>query len=419
MLRFPSPKTSKATCQQLENRWRKTPHVNTKGQMEVLLVSLTLLCLGIQAYHYIGYPALLFLVARFRPRPVTQRPYVPTVSLVIAAYNEASVIGDKLANSLAIDYPELEIIVVSDGSSDETPLVVEQFARDSVIGLFQPERRGKSHAINRAAAEAKGEILIFSDANAFYLPDAIRKLTRNFADPTVSLVTGKRTIRRKGCAGQLSAGVESEGFYWRYESFLKSLESRIASTAGVVGEMLAIRRAVFAPITAGIINDDSWLALHTLRQGQRAIYEPEAGCWELPSPNMAVDSERRDRMTAGRYQLMLNLGNWPWRSPMAVFMLFSHKFLRLLLPFFMTGALVGNIALITYPPLHLFFQLTLAAQVIFYGLALLGYVGQAVGRTWKIPNIAYFIANGNFRSLRGLMRHLTGRQSVVWVKPSR
>ncbi len=385
-----------------------------------LLIRSIWICLGLMVYHYLGYPALLALLARLLPRPVRQRPVTPKVSLIIAAYNEEKVIKEKIANSLALDYPDLEIIVVSDGSSDATAGIVRGYAAAGVVGLHRPQRRGKSAAVNRGAERATGDILVFSDANAFYFPDVIRKLIRNFADPDVGCVSGSKTVRPPADSQRPESTVgRSEGIYWRYESFIKKKETMVASVTGVVGEMLALRQELFRPIPDKIINDDAFLCWHILRRGFRVVYEPEARCWETASSSGREDMVRRQRITAGRYQLLFRVGWWPWNNPGALFLLISHKFLRLLLPFLMIIALAANLLLLSFPAMPAMLLFLLAGQLAFYGLALLGLLLDRRGIRWRLPGLAYYILIGNLASLAGLFLFLSGRQSVLWQKAGR
>lgn len=387
--------------------------------MSTFLAVVVWLCLGIQAFHYLGYPALIAALARLRPRPVGKAPIAPQVSLIISAYNEEKVIGEKLNNSLALDWPGLEIIVNSEGSSDDTAAITSAYGDQGIIGLFGDERRGKAAALARAAERARGEILVFSDANAFYDRQAIRALIANFADPAVGCVSGRKSVRPSSVDGQESAA-QSESLYWRYENKLKAFESEIASSAGTVGEMLALRRRLFQPIPAGIVNDDAYLALNTLNQGYRVIFEPDAHCWEQASASLAEDSERRRRITAGRYQLFSQTNLWPWSAPLTLFILLAHKGLRLLLPCFMIGALVAN-AILMLPPFEagLPLKLAFAAQMLFYGSALLGLIVDRHGKSWRLPRLTLYLIASNLSSLAGFWRWLNGSQSVLWEKIAR
>jgi cellulose synthase/poly-beta-1,6-N-acetylglucosamine synthase-like glycosyltransferase len=382
----------------------------------ILSISLTLLCVGFIGFHFFGYPLLLWSLARSRPRPVKQAPIEPAVSLIILAYNEETVIADKIKNSLDLKYPRerLEIIVVTDGSEDATPGIVEKFRPEGVTLLHSPERKGKGAAINRGVQAASGDILVFSDANAIYSADTIEKLARNFNDPEVGAVSGRKTVVQTQ-----AAITQSEGFYWRYESAIKRMESLISSTVGVVGEMMSIRRELFRPIPPSVINDDFCLMHTVLRQGYRVIYEPDAVCWEVSAQNMKDENVRRRRINAGRFQVLFRPDLWPWNQPLVLFQLISHKFLRLLLPQFMLGAWLGNLAVLAMPSPPGAMVWLFIAQCLFYGCALLGWLGERKGRRWKIPAIVYYITSGALTSLDGLTRYLTGKQTVLWEKARR
>lgn len=377
------------------------------------LVALTAICLTILAYHYMGYPLFLALLSKVRKRPVTQGDITPPVSLVVLAYNEDAVISDKIRNCLLLDYPQdrLEIIVVTDGSEDSTPEIVRSYKGERVFLLHDPDRRGKSAAINRGVEEASGDILVFSDANAFYSVDALRKLIRNFNDLKVGAVSGRKTI-----LGTQVAITRSEGLYWWYESIVKYMESNLSSTVGVVGEMMAIRRSLFTPIPTNVINDDAFMMQKVLRQDYRVIYEPEAVCWEVSAQSMEAEILRRQRINAGRFQLLLRVRLWPWNQPFVLFQLISHKFLRLFLPLFMIGALLGNGAAVVFLATPNLMRWLFVAQSAFYGLALLGWTGERLGRQWRVPMLAYYITGNSLTSVQGFLQYICGKQTVMWEK---
>lgn len=381
---------------------------------------LTWLCLLVCGYVYVGYAALICALARFRRTAVPTLNGPPFVSVLIAAYNEQEVIGDKIANTLALDYPRerMEILVVTDGSHDDTVQIVEGWAAGSANGRLRPfhapERRGKSAAINRTMAHASGEIVVFSDANAFYAPDALGNLVRHFADPRVGCVGGRKTVRANG-----SATASSEGAYWRYESWIKAAESRLGTTTTAVGEMMAVRRGLLAPIPPDIINDDAYLALGVLRAGYRVIYEPAALCWETSSASTRDEITRRRRINAGRYQFLLNPALWPWRNPLAMFEFVSHKLLRALLPLFMAVALAANVLSVALGSRQGLMLYVLAAQLAFYGLAAVGLVFESRGRASRLPALAGYVVSSNFAALCGLIGYVRGTQTVLWKKAAR
>jgi biofilm PGA synthesis N-glycosyltransferase PgaC len=375
------------------------------------------LCLGAQAYHYLGYPIVLLALARLRPRSVARdESRHHRVSLITVAYNEGGRLVEKLENSLGLDYPGLEIIAVSDGSNDDTAAVIARFAARGIVPVVLDRRGGKPSAINLAAAQARGEILVISDANALLAPDAIRKIVRNFADASVGCVCGALGVVAESADAPVGA---SEGVYRRYEAWIRDRESLVASTTGVTGALFAIRRSLFAPIPANTINDDLYLALKVLCQGFRSVMEPAALCWRRASRSFADEATRRRRIAAGRLQQLLARGVWPWRAPLVAFMLFSHKFLRLLLPFFMVGALAANLMLVLLPPVAAVMQFTFAVQIAAYGLALIGLVAERHAPRWRVPALAYYVVAGNLSVLHGLGRHVRGRQSVLWERVER
>jgi len=380
-----------------------------------LLAFLTLVCVFLCVYVYVGYPVVLWGLSKLYKNPVQTGDSLPTLSLIIAAYNESAVIGQKIENSLALDYPadKLEIMVVADGSSDDTAEQARYYADRGVVVLHEPERRGKSAALNRGVGLAKGELLVFSDANAYYDVGALKALARNFHDARVGCVSGRKTVVK----GESAVG-DSEGLYWKYESFIKKRESALHSATGVVGEMTALRRALFTPIPSHIINDDAYLAFQALARGYRVLYEPAAFSWERPSVSARDEVIRRQRINAGRYQLLFE-GSWLKAPPLVLFMLVSHKFFRLALPFFMLGAWLGNLALLLTPDAPAWAWALMTGQAAFYGLAALGALLDVLGLKAKLPKLATFVVTSNWAALQGLLRYLRGKQSVLWEKATR
>ena len=377
-------------------------------------------------YAYAGYPALLAALARLKPAKVKQPDYEPEVTLLIAAYNEASVIASKIENSLALDYPreKLQILIAADGSDDATPEVVRSFAEQGIELSYSPERRGKMAAINRAVPQARGAVIVFSDANNMYEADVIRRLAAPFIDEKVGMVTGAKHIVKdeRGLS-------ESEGLYWRYESFIKKQESRLGSAIGAPGEISAIRRELFRPPPEAIINDDFYMAADVLRRGYRVLYDSQARSFEPVSASAEAEMKRRARIVAGRYQVMLLAGRMlPWRRPLVVWQMVSHKFLRPLVPFFMIGALLANIAAVLWPtglkPAILTLAppvgwIMLALQALFYLTAWVGRFVPSKGIAGKLFYLPVFLVNSNLAALVGLVKFFSGKQTVLWERVER
>jgi cellulose synthase/poly-beta-1,6-N-acetylglucosamine synthase-like glycosyltransferase len=379
-------------------------------------------------YTYLGYPVLIFLLARFINKSGTDQTSQPPVTLLIAAYNEESVIEGKISNSLAIDYPKdlFQVIIVADGSTDKTCEIVKRYTEIGVNLLYQPERCGKMAAINRALPQARGEIVVFSDANNYYPVDAIRTLVRPFADPTVGAATGAKVID----PGDGSLGA-SEGLYWKYESFVKKQESRLGSCTSAAGEVLAIRKDLYSPPPDNVINDDFYIAMQIVRQGYRLVYVPEAKSIERVSPSAEDEVARRTRINAGRFQAIAMAKQiLPFKQPLLVWQILSHKFLRPLVPFGMIGALLFNLLAVIFPPAGKgFFLLSkpyslifLGLQAMFYALAWLGRNSGERGSQNKFVRLLYlptFLTNSNFAALMGFFRFLRGGQSHLWERIAR
>lgn len=378
--------------------------------MSLLLQGLLWLAALAVTWTYLGYPLFIRWLAHRRPRLPQQAPLQPTLSFIVPALNEEAVIAAKLENLLGLDYPPTlrEIIVVADGSTDRTVEIVQKYAERGVRLLFQPERRGKIAAMNRAVPEARGEILIFSDANTFMEPGSIQALVRNFADPQVACVSGEKRIRP---ATQIQA--EGESAYWRYESMLKWAESQVSTAIGALGEFFAIRRTLYRLLEEDSIIEDFVLSMRLVMEGWRVIYEPAAITWEEASPTLRGEWTRRVRMAAGGFQAMWRLrGLFAPRYGLIAFQYFSHKVLRWLAPLFMLLALGATAAFARQP----FYRLCLWGQLGFYALAGLGGLLEAVGVRSKWLRILFYFCFTNATALGGLARYLSRKQTVLWTK---
>jgi len=334
---------------------------------------------------------------------------LPSVSLIIAAYNEERVIEEKIRNSLALDYvPEkLEIIVVSDGSNDDTPDIVRRYSSEGVVSLHRPERRGKTAALNRAVSFARGEVLVFSDANTFYNREALRKLSRHFVDPRIGGVCGRKDIFTDETR-QSSLG---DSLYWKYESFLKGLESSVGSITGADGEIFAMRRSLYKEIDETVINDDAEVTFQIVKAGQRILYDSEAISKEFASVTLKDDFYVKVRMVAGGFQTIVR--HWPFLlfsfRPFA-FQFISHKVFRWLVPEFLGIAFICSALLAR----QAFYGILFAAQLVFYAAAAIGYRRLQRGRSAGAAYFPLYFSVMNFAALVGFYRFLTGKQSTLW-----
>lgn len=337
---------------------------------------------GLVAYAFMGYPLLLWLAQLLFRRPVRKQPIEPSVSLLVAAFNEAAVIGDKIRNAFALDYPpqQLEIVVASDGSTDATAQIVRSLIpsgqQDRVRLLDYPENRGKLAVLNDAIPQLRGEIVVFSDASSMMAPDALRHLISNFADPTVGAASGVYEVKRKEAA---NLGPQ-EDLYWKYETFLKVQEAKLGALTGAHGSLYAMRRSLYPFPPAGTINDDFVIPTSVLRHNLRIAYEPKAVAHE--EAEQMEGFGRRVRITAGNVAQLREVRGliWPPR-PMALFCFLSHKAARLAVPLAMVAAFFSN-ALLWGLPLY---NWLLLGQIGFYGLALAGAFIRLKPRILRLP----------------------------------
>src|SRR5581483_970014 len=323
--------------------------------------------IAVVVYVYVGYPALIYLLARVRPRPVRKAPHLPTVSFIVAAYNEERVIAKKLANTLALDYPpdRLEIIVVSDGSTDRTEEIVRTEFADRVRLLPMGGRHGKTIAQNRAVEAATGEIIVFSDATTVYRPDSVRAMVANYADPEVGCVTGT-TIYGTESDATVDKG---RAAYWNYERFLRTNESRFRSVLGASGCVYSVRRRLYTPLAPDVISDVAQ-AIKTVEQGYRAIVEDDALVYE-PAESGTIHDElqRRARVITRGLRLKFRLRGFFLAHPWFLVQVLSHRVLRWGVPLFLIVAFAANLTLLDHP----LYRLLFAAQLGLYGLAALAY----------------------------------------------
>lgn len=366
-------------------------------------------------YCYFGYPLALVVVSRFFTKPVRKKEIFPSVSVVVSIWNERDVIAPKIRNLLSLDYPQdkIEILIGSDGSTDGTDDVVLSFKDPRIRFIARPRRLGKMATINELVALAKHEVIIFNDARQELSKDAIRNLVRNLADPAVGCVSGELIFRKK--AGATSQGIN---LYWEYEKFMRDHEARIHSMLGATGAIYAIRKELFSPVPVNVVLDDMYIPFKIIERGFRAVFESEAKAFDDIAENPQEEYRRKTRTLFGNFQIfrkffyMFN----PLRSPIAI-QFFSHKFLRVAVPFLMVAMIFLNILLLD----DLIFKWIFLAQVIFYMMALTGaYVrGRRKGilsYIGKMCYIPYVFCLLNFSVFVGFKRFIQSDQEITWEK---
>jgi cellulose synthase/poly-beta-1,6-N-acetylglucosamine synthase-like glycosyltransferase len=363
------------------------------------------------AYTYVGYPLLVAALSRLRPREVRKRDgWTPSVSVVITAYNEERDLAAKLENTLALDYPpdRLEIIVASDCSNDRTDDIARAYGARGVRLHRQQERLGKTAAQNAAVEQARGEIILFSDATTLYEPDVLRVMMPSFADESVGCVAG-RLIYVDPAASSVGKGARS---YWGYESFLKRHESRVCSLIGASGCLYAVRRAAYVPLYNEACSDFI-IATKMVEQNLRAVYEPDAVCTE--ETNRRADKELKMRVRVitqtftdlWRHRALLN----PLRGGFYSVQLLSHKVMRYLAPVFLLLVLVASLALWRT---SVFYALAALAQVCFYAAALLSWLLERVGLRFRPLALPQYFVLANLASLLAFYKFLRGERYARW-----
>jgi poly-beta-1,6-N-acetyl-D-glucosamine synthase len=370
--------------------------------------------LGAIFYTYVGYPMLLtacgIVVRRRASRP--DDAFTPSISLVMAAYNEASCIRQKIENCLALNYPreKLGILVGSDGSEDGTNEIVAEYGERGVELLTFHPRRGKMATVNRTVLKATGEICVFSDVSELFEPDAVRKLVRHFADPEIGAVTGNHEYNRNSTA--LGSGTS---FYWRYQRFLQKIESQLHTVCACDGTIYACRRELFPYPPDNTINDDVAVPLGIISRGRRVIYEPEAIIRGDPLPETRRFFRQKIRSQAGKYQnfVQFRLMFRPW--PLRRWWIFvSHGVLPVLVPWFLLLCLAANGVL--WFSGHRLYQALLIVQACFYLTAVAGLVAEKLRLHVGLLAIPFYFVTANMGSLFGCFAYLTGRQGAAWRK---
>lgn len=374
-------------------------------------------------YTYIGYPLLIyFLAICFEGycwifRKTSERKNTrddkngwPLVSVLIPAFNEENVIRKKVENTLELDYPKdrLQILIVSDGSTDQTNDMLASYGANEIEFVTMPERMGKTAVLNQVVPKLKGKIVVLSDASGLIQKEALKRLIAHFDDPRVGGVCGSYRFDTDDSSLR---GI-TEKFYWRYETFLKECESRVHSSIGAHGAFYGFRRALFKPLSKKAINDDFILPMQIIRKGYRVLYEPQATVEEHATTSLVGEFHRRTRINVGNFQQIYMLrGLLKPKKGIVAFEFFSHKvirafspFLILLLPFACLGASSA------------FSDFLLKMQVIFYLAGLLGFLQEYLGLRIKSLYLPFYFLAGNVSAVIGFFKFIFRKQKLLWEK---
>jgi cellulose synthase/poly-beta-1,6-N-acetylglucosamine synthase-like glycosyltransferase len=369
-------------------------------------------CAVLLAYIYAGYPLMVWMLARLRPRPVRKGEFPGTVSVILVAHNEAARLANKLSNLLAASAAGqiIEVFVGSDGSTDSTPVIASAHPDLRVHAVAFDQRRGKPGVLNDLVAKASGEILLFLDARQDLAHDALERMLANFADPDVGVVSGELVFLRDADTGTAGEGI---GFYWTYEKLIRSAEAKYRSVPGATGAIYAMRRELFRPIPGQTILDDVVIPMQAVEQGFRCVLERGAEAYDRPSVSTSKESIRKRRTIAGCAQLIVAHPRWllPWRNPIW-WEYCSHKLLRLVSPLLLLGAGLANLWLMRNP----FYSVLLALQFAMYASALAGWMSQQLGRKSPVFGPSLMFVSLNATTLAALWDALCGRFQATWRK---
>jgi len=390
----------------------------------LLLEGLFWACLLLVAHTYVLYPAFLVVACavvqirrdwqylgtrRDRRSAVPAPDTLPGVSLVVCAHNEQAQLPDKLANIRAFDYPRdrLEVIFVSDGSTDRTNGILLAAADAGIRAVLLPQRGGKSNALNHGVDQAKHDILVFSDAATLFEAPAMRMLVRHFAEPSIGVVCGALHFRASAESRQ------TEGVYWTYEGMLRVMEARLGATLTASGAIYALRRECYMPLPPDTLVEDLLIPMNARRSGYRVLYDPEATGTDVAASTVAGEFTRRVRIATGSFQALPQLAAIRL-GPMTTFAFFSHKILRWILPLPLIGLLVTSATLWGRP----FYRAMLIAQVLFYGWAALGFLFRERLQGVRYALLGYYLVAIHLAYLVGFVRYASGRTETGWQRVS-
>jgi biofilm PGA synthesis N-glycosyltransferase PgaC len=374
-------------------------------------------------YTFVGYGFVLYILVKIKG--LFKKPFVfkseailPTVTVLIAAYNEEDIIEEKIENTLSLNYPKdkVQIIFITDGSSDSTAEKVSGF--NEVTLLHQDVRGGKMAAIKRAIPFIDGEITVFTDANTFLNTDALLELVKHYQNPKVGAVAGEKRILVEEVADASSAG---EGFYWKYESKLKKWDYELYSNVGAAGELFSIRTALYQPVESDTIIDDHMIAMRIAENGYIIAYEPGAYAMETASADVKEELKRKIRIAAGGIQSILRLKKAanPFHNPVFTFQYISHRVLRwTITPFLLFLVFILN-AIIAAETQSAFYQIFFVLQIIFYLLSITGFYFESRNIRIKALFIPYYFCVMNYAVLAGIIRYYKKNQSAAWEKSKR
>ncbi|MCI0920531.1 glycosyltransferase family 2 protein [Sphingobacterium rhinopitheci] len=381
-------------------------------------------CFLLVFYTYVGYALVIYILSKYWPYKNqlinSSSGNLPVLTLCIAAYNEEDIIPIKMDNCLSLNYPsdKLRILWVIDGSNDNSHTILKEYSNIDI--LFKPERLGKTAALNRAMVHIDTEYVVFTDANCLLSQDALLLIANQFEAKSVGCVSGEKRV---AFYDEDTTSSKGEGFYWKYESYLKKLDNQYYTTVGAAGELFAIRTALFEPVEENILLDDFVISMRIARSGYRIAYTPEAYAVERGSLNIEEEKKRKVRIAAGGWQSVILFSNLLniFKFGKLSFQYISHRVLRwTITPFALFLLLPINIVLVVENhDVSIFYIFTLIAQILFYLLAFIGYLKRDEENIKKVFFIPFYFMFMNVNVIEGLIYLKNKSTSAVWEKSKR
>jgi len=372
-------------------------------------------------HNYAGYALLVYILnALTKNRNAeVRKDFFPSVSFIVAAFNEEDCIEQKIVNSLNQEYPSdrIEFIFITDGSTDCTPEIIKKY--NSIKLLHTPERKGKSAALNRAVRAANHEILLFSDANTILNIHATKNVAWHYRDPKVGGVAGeKKVMAVSNSKEDVGSG---EGLYWKYESFLKKIDSDFQTVVGAAGELFSVRKELYEPVPQEVILDDFVISMKVAQKGFRIMYEPNAYASELPSFSIKDEEKRKVRIAAGGFQAMALLPEalYFWKHFKLSFLYISHRVLRWTLsPLCLIIALISSFFLSWFSG-AVIYKFFFTLQLVFYICGIIAQLFPSLSKKVKVLRLPYYFIFMNISVIRGFFRFLRRKQPSTWEKARR
>jgi len=380
---------------------------------EKFIIAVFWCSIGLILYTYVFYPFYIFILIRFFKKNVGAfyNTNLPTVSIIISAYNEEKILPEKIKNLYAIDYPsdKIEFLFGSDGSDDQTNSILDSVNKPNFKAEIFKNRMGKANVLNHLVQKAQGEIFLFSDANTMFEPSTVKKIVKHFSDSSVGGVCGELILS----TDRKFVGEVGEMSYWKYESWLKKMESDYKTLIGATGAVYAIRKSLFRPLPSNkAVTDDFLIPLEVVRKGYRVLYEPDAKAYEEPLSNVADEFQRKVRIGASNFNGISEFTDLlKPKYGFVAFALWSHKIIRWFVPFLLIIILSSTIILSFQ---HDFYLLILKIEIVFIVLALFGFLFEVKNKSLGILGFPYYFIAMNLALFVGFIRFLRGSQSPSW-----